>query len=354
MRHDSTPLSRIKELYTFLKGNRKMVRIENLVKRFATKYAVNDLSLHIGKGEILGFLGPNGSGKSTTMNVITGYIAATSGEVYIDGINILDNPVKVKTLIGYLPEQPPLYPEMTVREYLNFVFDLKKCTFNRTKHINEICSIIKIKDVQNRVIRNLSKGYKQRVGIAQALIGNPPLLIFDEPTVGLDPKEIIEIRSLIRRLGQNHTVILSTHILSEVQAVCDRVVIIESGNLMADKPIDEIAETVENKRRYSIKVCGPTRDVTSLIRELDGVRKVEADGESDDGTYTYTVECLAGADIRKPLFYALSKNNYPLMGLEELKASLEDIFIAIVDSKYEKVGASKQKRASWDDEGKEE
>lgn len=326
-----------------------MVRIENLVKRFGQKYAVNDLSLHINKGEILGFLGPNGSGKSTTMNIITGYLAATSGEVYIDGINILDDPVRVKTLIGYLPEQPPLYMEMTVREYLNFVFDLKKCTFSRKKHIDEICSIIKIKDVQNRVIRNLSKGYKQRVGIAQALIGNPPLLIFDEPTVGLDPKEIIEIRSLIRRLGQNHTVILSSHILSEIQAVCDRVIIIESGNLMADKPTRELAETVQKNRRFSIKICGPVREVTALIKAHAGVKNVTAGSDNDNGTYTYTVECVKDTDIRKELFFELAGKGYPLMGLEELKPSLEDIFIAIVDSKYTS-SAKVQKRASWDEQ----
>ncbi len=330
-----------------------MVRIENLVKRFGYKYAVNDLSLHIGKGEILGFLGPNGSGKSTTMNIITGYLAATSGNVYIDGINILDNPHAAKALIGYLPEQPPLYLEMTVREYLNFVYDLKKCTFNRKKHIDEICNIIKIADVQNRVIRNLSKGYKQRVGIAQALIGNPPLLIFDEPTVGLDPKEIIEIRSLIRRLGQNHTVVLSTHILSEVQAVCDRVVIIESGNLMADKPIDELANVVLKNIKYSIKIAGPMREVTSLLKSLDGIKKVESDGENDNGIYTYTVECIKAIDIRRPLFYALAKVNYPLMGLKELRPSLEDIFIAIVDSKYSQFTEKTKQRASWDDERRE-
>ena len=326
-----------------------MVRIENLVKRFGQKYAVNDLSLHINKGEILGFLGPNGSGKSTTMNIITGYLAATSGDVYIDGINILDDPVRVKTLIGYLPEQPPLYLEMTVKEYLNFVFDLKKCTFSRKKHIDEICSIIKIKDVQNRVIRNLSKGYKQRVGIAQALIGNPPLLIFDEPTVGLDPKEIIEIRSLIRRLGQNHTVILSSHILSEIQAVCDRVIIIESGNLMADKPTLELAETVQKNRRFSIKICGPVREVTALLKAHAGVKTVTAGNENDNGTYTYTVECVKDTDIRKELFFELAGKGFPLMGLEELKPSLEDIFIAIVDSKYTS-STKVQKRAAWDEQ----
>jgi ABC-2 type transport system ATP-binding protein len=250
-------------------------------------------------------------------------------------------------MIGYLPEQPPLYIEMTVLEYLNFVFDLKGCKFSRKKHIEEICSVVKIADVKNRVIKNLSKGYRQRVGIAQALIGNPAVIIFDEPTVGLDPKEIIEIRSLIRRLGEKHTVILSTHILSEVQAVCDRIIIIDRGQLIADKPSIELAKIGGSGKKYTAKVLGPSREVGILLRELDGIKSVEATGENDGGTYTYVIETDGKSDIRKPLFELLAEKGYPLMGLEENSASLEDIFISIVDSKLEDTSDT-PRRASWD------
>ena len=324
-----------------------MIRIENLVKRYGSKFAVDDLSLHIKKGEVVGFLGPNGAGKSTTMNIITGFLSATSGNVYVGDISILDNPKVVKSMIGYLPEQPPLYIEMTVLEYLNFVFDLKGCKFSRKKHIEEICSVVKIADVKNRVIKNLSKGYRQRVGIAQALIGNPAVIIFDEPTVGLDPKEIIEIRSLIRRLGEKHTVILSTHILSEVQAVCDRIIIIDHGQLIADKPAVDLARTGGSGRKYTAKVLGPSREVSILLGELEGIKSVEATGENDNGTYTYTLEADGKADIRKPLFELLAEKGYPLMGLEENSASLEDIFISIVDSKLEETSET-PRRAVWD------
>ena len=324
-----------------------MIRIENLVKRYGSKFAVDDLSLHIKKGEVVGFLGPNGAGKSTTMNIITGFLSANSGNVFVGDVSILDNPKVVKTMIGYLPEQPPLYIEMTVLEYLNFVFDLKGCKFSRKKHIDEICSVVKIADVKNRVIKNLSKGYRQRVGIAQALIGNPAVIIFDEPTVGLDPKEIIEIRSLIRRLGEKHTVILSTHILSEVQAICDRIIIIDRGRLIADKPAIELARIGDSGKKYTAKVLGPAREVALLLRELDGISSVEPTGENENGIYTYTVETDGKADIRKPLFELLADKGYPLMGLEENSASLEDIFISIVDSKLEETSDT-PRRAVWD------
>ena len=212
-----------------------MVKVENLVKRYGTNYALNDVSFEIGEGEIVGLLGPNGAGKSTAMNIITGYLSSTSGEVYIDGINMLEDPIKAKKLIGFLPEQPPVYPEMTVMEYLNFVYDLKGCEIDREAHLDEIIQVTKINEVKNRLIKNLSKGNKQRVGIAQALIGDPKVVIFDEPTVGLDPKQIIAVRNLLRTLAKRHTVILSTHILAEVQAVCERVIIINKGKIIADE-----------------------------------------------------------------------------------------------------------------------
>ncbi|MBO7148553.1 MAG: ATP-binding cassette domain-containing protein [Clostridia bacterium] len=326
-----------------------MIRIENLVKRYGSKYALDGISLNIDKGEVVGFLGPNGAGKSTTMNIITGYLSASSGNVYINGVELLSDPIGVKTMIGYLPEQPPLYVDMTVREYLNFVFDLKRCEYSRKKHIDEICSVVKIADVQNRVIRNLSKGYKQRVGIAQALIGNPPIIIFDEPTVGLDPKEIIEIRSLIRKLGEKHTVILSSHILSEVQVICDRIVIIDSGRIIADKPTEELARVAGRNKRFNAKIAGPAREVIAAVKEIAGVKSIEATGENDNGAYSFVIEADANTDIRRALFETLAALSFPMLGLEEVNASLEDIFISIVDSKFESESEATGARAAWDD-----
>ncbi len=308
-----------------------MLTIDHLVKSYGSIRALDDISFHVNKGEVVGFLGPNGAGKSTCMNIITGYISSNSGVVKVGDISILSDPLSCKKQIGYLPEQPPIYPEMTVREYLNFVYDLKKCTFNRTKHIDEVCEVVKIKDVQNRLIGHLSKGYKQRVGIAQALINNPPIIIFDEPTVGLDPKQIIEIRNLIRNLGRDHTVILSTHILQEVQAVCDRIIIINKGKIVADEQTENITRAVENNRRFNVKIVGPQKEVLAMLKNMSGVIYAEQLAEKDADAYTYTVESEYGVDIRKKLFYELSSRNWAMIGLESLGMSLEDIFIAVVN-----------------------
>ncbi len=312
-----------------------MIQIQNLVKRFGSKYAVDDISFSIEEGEIVGFLGPNGAGKSTTMNMITGYMSSTSGTASIGGIDILENPIEAKKLIGYLPEQPPLYMDMTVREYLNFVYDLKGCRLNRKKHLEEICEVVKIKDDynRNRLIRNLSKGYKQRVGIAQALVGNPRVIILDEPTVGLDPKEIIEIRNLIRALGETHTVILSTHILTEVQAVCGRILIINSGKLIADEKTENITHMIEGNRRLTARICGPQREVLHALRGMNEITTAEVIGERENDSFLYAIECTAGVDIRKSLFYMLAKNNWPLIGMEQQGTNLEDIFISLIDKK---------------------
>ncbi len=233
-----------------------MIEIHDLVKRYGKKLALDGISMTVGEGEIVGFLGPNGAGKSTTMNILTGYLSSTSGEVKIDGLDILDDPTEAKKRIGFLPEQPPLYTEMTVGEYLNFVYELKSCRLDRRAHLDEVMQVTRVKDVRDRVIANLSKGYRQRIGIAQALVGNPKIIILDEPTIGLDPKQIIEIRNLIRNLGRNHTVILSTHILSEVQAVCDRIVIINAGRIVADEKAENIARTVEEIPPLQLYRCG--------------------------------------------------------------------------------------------------
>ncbi len=308
-----------------------MIEINNLVKAYGTKYAVDNISFKVNKGEIVGFLGPNGAGKSTTMNILTGYLSSTSGEAKVGGIDILENPNEAKKLIGFLPEQPPLYMDMTVDEYLGFVYEIKGCRLNRAKHLAEIRRVTKIDDVKNRLIKNLSKGYRQRVGIAQALVGNPPVIIFDEPTVGLDPKQIIEIRNLIRNLGKTHTVILSTHILSEVQSVCDRIIIINEGRIIADEKTENITEAVEEKRRFAAKICGPQREVESALRTIPGVVSVEATGERDADSYTYLVESERGADVRKPIFYAMSEKGWPLVGLETVGMNLEEVFIRLMD-----------------------
>ena len=320
-----------------------MIQIENLVKRFGSKYAVDDISFRIDEGEVVGFLGPNGAGKSTTMNIITGYMSSTSGTVSIGGMDILENPTEAKRFIGYLPEQPPLYPDMTVKEYLNFVYDLKGCKLNRKKHLGEICEVVKIADdyKKGRLIKNLSKGYKQRVGIAQALVGNPHVIILDEPTVGLDPKEIIEIRNLIRTLGETHTVILSTHILPEVQAVCDRLLIISSGKLIADEKTENISKMIEGTRRLNARICGSQRDVLRTLRSIPEITTAELFGEREGDSFVYSIESTAGVDIRKPLFYALAKNNMPLIDLEQQGTNLEDIFISLIDQKQDQ---KKQKK----------
>ena len=288
-----------------------MIEINGITKKYGNKYAAKNVTFTVKEGEIMGFLGPNGAGKSTTMNILTGYISSTSGTAKIDGIDILEDPIAAKRKIGFLPELPPLYMDMTVKEYLNFVYDLKECKLNRKKHIQEICSIVKIDDVYHRIIKNLSKGYRQRVGIAQALIGNPPVLIFDEPTVGLDPKQIIEIRNLIRSLGKNHTIILSTHILSEVQAICDRIVVINEGEIVADERTGEIAQAVNGPKRISMNICGPQNEVLKLLKNVDGVSYAEILGPRDSDSVAYLVEMKPGIDVRKPIFYALSAKGWP-------------------------------------------
>ena len=307
-----------------------MIQVKNIVKKYGDKYAVNDISFSIGSGEIVGFLGPNGAGKSTTMNIITGYLSANSGSVTIDGADILEQPTKAKQMIGFLPELPPLYMDMTVKEYLNFVYDLKKCKFPREPHIKEICELIQITDVYGRMIKNLSKGYKQRVGFAQALIGNPPVLILDEPTVGLDPKQIIEIRSLIKKLGKSHTVILSTHILQEVQSVCDRIIIINKGQIVADGDAEKLSYKVAGNRKLIVRISGPKAEIIKTLRSIDSVIYVEDIAQKEEGAYDYLVESLPNVDVRKMMFAALAKKGWPILGLRSMDMSLEDVFVQLI------------------------
>ena len=321
--------------HTARKDEPSMIQIEHLVKNYGSNCAVDDISLSVGEGEIVGFLGPNGAGKSTTMNILTGYLSSTSGRVSVAGIDVLGDPLNAKRQIGYLPEQPPLYLDMTVNEYLNFHYELKGCKLPREAHIREVCDVVHIADVRHRVIRNLSKGYRQRVGIAGALMGSPKVIIFDEPTVGLDPKQIIEIRNLIRSLGKDHTVILSTHILQEVQAVCDRIIIINKGRIVADEKTENITRVIENNRRFNAKICGPQGQVLAALRDMQGVVYAEALAERDGDATTYLIESAAGVDIRKKLFFTLADRGWALIGLEALGLSLEDIFITVVDKTVE-------------------
>lgn len=312
-----------------------MIEVKNLSKHYGDKHAVNNISFKVEKGEILGFLGPNGAGKSTTMNMLTGYISSTSGQILIDGVDILEDPKKAKTKIGYLPEIPPLYIDMTVDAYLNFMFDLKKCRLPRKAHLNDVCNLCKISDVRTRLIKNLSKGYRQRVGLAQALINNPPVLILDEPTVGLDPNQIIEIRTLIKRLGKKHTVILSSHILPEIQAVCDRIIIINKGVVAADGTADEIAKSITNKHKMTLRIEGTKRtaedkdEIVAALKAIDGVKYVRADMEREKGIYDYDLEAEEKTDVRRAINKLCKEKDWNILMLQLSDLTLEDIFLKI-------------------------
>lgn len=309
-----------------------MIEVKNLTKRYGQNLALDRVSFTIQEGTIVGFLGPNGAGKSTTMNIVTGYLSATSGEVTVGGKSILEDPNLVKRQIGYLPEQPPLYQDMTVKEYLYFMYELKKTKLPREKHIKEICRLVKIDNVYNRLIANLSKGYKQRVGIAQALIGNPPVLILDEPTVGLDPKQIIEIRALIKTLGRNHTVILSSHILSEVQAVCERIIVINNGRLVADGATDTLAHDLSPEDRLTLRAEAPEQELVQQVSQLPGVVEAFSLGEKEPGVYEVSVETEPDADVRRPLFSLLAQRNWPLLALKNSDLTLEDLFLRLTST----------------------
>ncbi len=308
-----------------------MIDITGLTKRYGNNLAVDNISFHIDEGEVVGFLGVNGAGKSTTMNIITGYLSSSDGSVKINGVDILDDPISAKKNIGYLPEFPPLYQDMTVIEYLRFIYELKGCEFARDKHLEEICEVVKLKDVSKRLIRNLSKGYKQRVGVAQALVGNPKVIILDEPTVGLDPRQIIDMRKLIKALGRDHTVILSTHILSEAQAVCDRIIIINKGKIIADAKKEEIDLYVNEHHRLTAKICGPAARLKSEIGSMNGVAGIEIVDEKDGDAVVCNIEAENNVDIRKPMFNLLAAKGWPLVGLETAETSLEDIFIRLTN-----------------------
>ena len=308
-----------------------MITISNLTKKYGDKLALDNVSFDVKQGEILGFLGPNGAGKSTTMNIITGYISYTDGAVTVDGYDILENPIEVKKHIGYLPEIPPLYVDMTVTAYLEFVYDLKKIkSGNKTGHIQEIINLVKIGDVKNRKIGNLSKGYRQRVGLAGALIGNPDVLILDEPTVGLDPKQIIEIRNVIKNLGKKKTIILSSHILSEISAVCDRVIIISQGKLVAEDTPANLSKKLGSSKRMMFTVSGDKEKAEEILTSFNKISNVICTS-TDGDTHTFEFDTELDSNDRKQLFFAFAENEIPILEQKDTEVSLEDIFLKLTD-----------------------
>ena len=309
-----------------------MVEVKNLTKCYGDIKAVDDISFTVDTGEVLGFLGPNGAGKSTTMNIITGYISSTSGTVTVDGSEILENPKETKKKIGYLPEIPPLYPDMTVRKYLEFMFDLKKVKLPKKEHIDEVMRLVQISDKESRIIKNLSKGYRQRVGFAQALLGNPPVLILDEPTVGLDPKQIIEIRKLIRGLGKKHTVIFSSHVLSEVSATCDRVIVISEGRIVADAKTEELSKSFAVVKMLSLTVEGGSSDVLGEIKKIPSVKKYVKLRDVSDKIAEYSIEYSNDADIRRDVFSAMVRISCPILEMKSGNESLEDMFLKLTQN----------------------
>ena len=309
-----------------------MIEVSNLTKKYGDHIAVDHLSFRVEKGQIYGFLGPNGAGKSTTMNIITGYLAATEGTVTIDGKDIQKDPEEAKRAIGYLPELPPLYVDMTVREYLEFVAELKKVPKKeRKQQIDEVMEMTQITDMQQRLIRNLSKGYRQRVGLAQAILGYPEVIILDEPTVGLDPKQIIEIRDLIRKLGENHTVILSSHILSEVSAVCDHIMIIAHGKLVASDSPENLQKLMSGSMELNLEVKGSAAAVKSTLQEISQIDRIEENTEASKNVAKLKVNSKENAEIREQVFYALADAKLPILEMTHAEKSLEDIFLELTE-----------------------
>ena len=313
-----------------------MIEVKNLVKRYGDHTAVDHLSFEIEKGKIYGFLGPNGAGKSTTMNMITGYIASTEGTVVIDGHDILEEPEEAKKCIGYLPEMPPLYFDMTVLEYLKFVADLKKIPkAKKASMIEEIMDMVKITDMKNRLIKNLSKGYRQRVGIAQAVLGYPEVIILDEPTIGLDPKQINEIRELIKGLKKKHTVILSSHILSEVSAICDYVLIISHGKLVASDTPENLGKLAAGSNNLNLLVKGQKDTIRAALESVESVKEVTVKKDTkstEEGVYSVTVGTEENTDVREKVFYSMVNADCPILEMQSKKVSLEEIFLELTES----------------------
>lgn len=309
-----------------------MVQVTSLSKRYGPHKAVDDVSFSVEKGEIVGFLGPNGAGKSTTMNILTGYLSSSEGDVVIDGQNILENPQEIKARIGYLPENPPLYLDMTVKEYLRFVCEIKKVAkTDIVPRIESGLETVRIADVRNRLLKNLSKGYKQRVGLAATLMGNPDILVLDEPTSGLDPKQIIEIRDLIVRLGQEHTIILSSHILPEVSETCQRVLIMNMGKIVADGKLDDLARDLADTSELLLRVAGERSAAESALAGLAGLKRIDISESPEPGALDVAIETEENADLRRDVFFALSGAKLPILEMRARNTTLEEIFLHLTN-----------------------
>ena len=309
-----------------------MIEVRNLTKKYGDHFAIQDISFSLEKGKIYGLLGPNGAGKSTTMNIMTGYIAATSGEVIIEGHDIFKEAEEAKKHIGYLPEIPPLYMDMTVWEYLFTVADLKGVPKSERKSmIGDVMEKVMITNMKDRLIKNLSKGYKQRVGIAQTLIGNPDIIILDEPTVGLDPKQIIEIRTLIKQLGEDHTVLISSHILSEIGAVCDHVVIINKGHLVVSDSTENLEKLFKGQDILCLSAQGKLEKIQNILREFPALSIADMKEAEEAETYRFQLKVQDQADYRKQLFFRFAEAGIPLLEISRAGMSLEDIFLEITE-----------------------
>lgn len=331
-----------------------MIQVENLVKRYGGHTAVDKLTFTVEQGKIYGFLGPNGAGKTTTMNVMTGYIAADGGTVVIDGHDILKEPLKAKACMGYLPEVPPLYPDMTVREFLLFATELKKVPkAERNEQVNGLMEKLGLTEIKNRLIKHLSKGYKQRVGLAQALVGNPKVLILDEPMVGLDPKQIVMMRDLIKGLAGEHTVILSSHILSEISAVCDHILIISKGKLAASGSPDELQKKMQGGAELMVTVIGEREQLRSILEDMKDVLDFSFEDGKEEGSVLVRIAVEGDADIRKKLSLALSGAGMAVLSMNQSEKSLEDIFMELTESEDEEETEAEDEEGT-DAEGEEE
>jgi len=329
-----------------------VIEVKNLVKKYGSHMAVDHLNFTVKSGQIYGFLGPNGAGKSTTMNIMTGYLGATEGQVLVNGHDILEEPELAKRCIGYLPEMPPLYMEMTVREYLYFAAELKKIPKKeRDEQVQRVMMLVKLTDVAQRLIKNLSKGYRQRVGLAQAILGFPEIIILDEPTVGLDPKQIIEIRELIRELAKEHTVILSSHILAEIQEVCDYIMIISKGKLVASDTPENLEKMLEGQQTIELLAKGKEKAIKDIVKAVAGVKRAEYTPGNEKGTIHVSVTPKEGKDIRESVFRAFAKSDCPLLMLMHSRSTLEDVFLELTQGSSP-IFNGQQKNADVNQEGK--
>lgn len=322
-----------------------MIEVKNVTKKYGNTTVVNNISFEVKDNEVVGFLGPNGAGKSTTMNMITGYIETTKGKIIVNGYDVAKSPIKAKRQIGYMPESVPLYNELTVKEFVNYMADLRRVKKNKKEEVSKVLEKTGLTNVQNKLIKNISRGYKQRVSLAGALIGNPDILILDEPTVGLDPKQITEIRALIKSLGKEHTVILSSHILSEVSQICERVIIINHGKIVAVDTPENLENRTKNDNSIIVTVEDKDSKMEKIGKKIKGIKQIKLIKDNEDGTTQYVITAENDADIRKQLFEVLPKENITIFELKKTENTLEDAFLKIIDSKDEELNKVEEKKA---------